>query len=68
MNTGRPALRSLDEALDSLLAHAAPLPVETVSTFDADGRVLAEDLVSSLQVPGQQRHGRLCGAARRDRR
>ncbi|MEJ5991916.1 gephyrin-like molybdotransferase Glp [Ramlibacter sp. PS3R-8] len=49
----RPSLRSLDEALESLLAHAALLPAETVSTFEADGRVLAEDLVSSLQVPPQ---------------
>ncbi|MCC2635853.1 MAG: moeA [Ramlibacter sp.] len=53
MTAPRPALRSLDEALDSLLAHAALLPAETVSTFEADGRVLAEDLVSSLQVPPQ---------------
>ena len=50
----RPALRPLDDALAALLAHALPLPgTETVSTFDADGRVLAEDLVSSLQVPPQ---------------
>jgi molybdopterin molybdotransferase len=32
---------------------ALPLDdVEAVSTFDADGRVLAEDLISSLDVPG----------------
>lgn len=32
---------------------ALPLAeLETVSTFDADGRVLAEDLISSLDVPG----------------
>ena len=53
MNAPRPALRSLDEALDGLLAHATLLPAEPVSTFEADGRVLAEDLVSSLQVPPQ---------------
>ncbi|MCC2673898.1 MAG: moeA [Ramlibacter sp.] len=53
MNTPRPPLRSLDEAMESLLAHASPLPRESVSTFEADGRVLAEDLVSSLQVPPQ---------------
>ncbi|WP_445263706.1 molybdopterin molybdotransferase MoeA [Ramlibacter sp. PS3R-8] len=53
MTATRPSLRSLDEALESLLAHAALLPAETVSTFEADGRVLAEDLVSSLQVPPQ---------------
>src|SRR5947207_487619 len=41
----QPTLRSLDDALAELLAHATPLPdAETVSTFDADGRVLATDL------------------------
>ena len=45
-------LKPLEEALAELLAEAAPLPgVETVSTFDADGRVLAQDLLSSLNVP-----------------
>jgi molybdopterin molybdotransferase len=48
----RPPLLSLDEALPQLLAHARPLQgVDTVSTFDADGRVLAQDVVSALQVP-----------------
>jgi molybdopterin molybdotransferase len=43
---------SLDDALQALLAHIQPLSsVETVATFDADGRVLAQDVVSSLQVP-----------------
>ena len=42
----------LDEALASLLAKAAPvLGSESVSTFDADGRVLAQDVVSALTVP-----------------
>ena len=51
---GRPALRSLDDALAELLGHAQPLAAtETVSTFEADGRVLAQDLVSVLQVPPQ---------------
>ncbi len=50
----RPALRPLDEALAELLSHAKALPgTEHVSTFDADGRVLAQDLVSALQVPPQ---------------
>jgi len=50
----RPPLRSLDEALADLLARATPLAgTESVSTFDADGRVLAQDLVSALQVPPQ---------------
>lgn len=45
-------LTSLDEALAALLAQAAPLGrSETVTLFDADGRVLAEPLVSALQVP-----------------
>ena len=51
---GRPPLMPLDEALERLLAQAAPtLGAETVPTFDADGRVLASDLVSALQVPPQ---------------
>ena len=54
MTAPRPGLRPLDDALAELLDHALPLDgVETVSTFDADGRVLAQDLVSALQVPPQ---------------
>ena len=50
----RPGLTPLDDALAELLAHALPLAgIETVSTFDADGRVLAQDCVSALQVPPQ---------------
>lgn len=50
----RPALRPLDDALAELLGHARPFAAtEAVSTFDADGRVLAQDLVSALQVPPQ---------------
>lgn len=49
----RAPLRPLDEALADLLAQAAPLDeVQSISTFDADGRVLAQDLVSPLDVPG----------------
>lgn len=48
----RPPLKALDEALSELLARAAPLEgSDSVSTFDADGRVLAEEVVSELQVP-----------------
>ncbi|WP_395055402.1 gephyrin-like molybdotransferase Glp [Polaromonas sp.] len=48
----RPPLRSLDDALAELLAHAVALTgIDSVSTFDADGRVLAVDVVSALQVP-----------------
>ncbi len=47
-------LKPLDEALAELLAHAQPLDgSETVSTFDADGRVLRADAISALQVPPQ---------------
>ncbi|WP_170209360.1 molybdopterin molybdotransferase MoeA [Variovorax guangxiensis] len=48
----RPPLMALDDALASLLAKARPvLASESVSTFEADGRVLAKDVVSSLTVP-----------------
>ncbi|MES2413402.1 MAG: gephyrin-like molybdotransferase Glp [Pseudomonadota bacterium] len=48
----RPPLRTLVDALAELLSRAKPLTgVELVSTFDADGRVLAQDAVSSLNVP-----------------
>ena len=48
----RAPLKTLDAALVELLAQAPPLPgAESVSTFDADGRVLAQDLLSSLDVP-----------------
>ncbi|RYF81028.1 MAG: molybdopterin molybdenumtransferase MoeA [Comamonadaceae bacterium] len=47
----RPPLRSLDEVLSQLLARAPVLGAESVSTFDADGRVLAQDLVAALTVP-----------------
>ncbi|HSH90081.1 MAG TPA: gephyrin-like molybdotransferase Glp [Ramlibacter sp.] len=54
MNVARPALRPLDDALAELLGHARVLDgTQTVSTFDADARVLAQDLVSRLQVPPQ---------------
>ncbi|MEJ6023561.1 molybdopterin molybdotransferase MoeA [Ramlibacter sp. PS4R-6] len=50
----RTALRPLEDALAQLLDHAKPLAgSEQVSTFDADGRVLAQELVSPLQVPPQ---------------
>jgi molybdopterin molybdotransferase len=54
MNVAKfPPLRSLDDALAELLAAVHSLQeVETVSTFDADRRVLAQEVVSSLDVPG----------------
>lgn len=49
---GRPPLMPLDEALARVLAQAGGgLGSELVSTFDADGRVLAEDVVARLTVP-----------------
>ena len=50
----RQALKPLDDALAQLLQHASVLTQqEVVNTFDADGRVLAQDIVSELQVPPQ---------------
>jgi molybdopterin molybdotransferase len=56
MNSERAALLTLDEALQQLLAAVAPLADsenETLSTFDALGRVLRRDISSSLDVPPQ---------------
>ena len=54
MNAPRPPLLTLDQALAELLARATPLQAtESVPTFEADGRVLATDLVAALQVPPQ---------------
>jgi molybdopterin molybdotransferase len=56
MKTERAPMLSLDEALERLLAAVAPLPAnahQTLSTFDALGRVLQHDLLSSLDVPPQ---------------
>lgn len=48
----RPPLKSFDSALAELLAQAQPLTTyESIDTFDADGRVLAQDLISAVQVP-----------------
>lgn len=48
----RSPLMPLAEAMESLLAHAHPLArTEVVNTFDAVGRVLAENIISSLQIP-----------------
>ena len=48
----RKPLMALDEALAQLLAQAQPLAdTDNVSTVNADGRVLAQSLVSALHVP-----------------
>ncbi len=50
----RTPLMPLDAALADLLRRVEPLSrPETVATFEADRRVLAEDLVSELHVPPQ---------------
>ena len=50
----RPPLKSLDDALAELLGHATALTeTQPVPTLDADARVLAQDVVSALQVPPQ---------------
>ena len=50
----RQPLKPLDDALTQLLQYAKALTQqEVVNTFDADGRVLAQDIVSELQVPPQ---------------
>ena len=49
----RPGLMSLEDALARLLGAAQPLPGhEQLSTLEADGRVLAQDIRSALDVPG----------------
>ena len=54
MTPTRAPLTPLDIALAELLAQVSTLQgVEEVSTFDADGRVLALDMLSSLHVPAQ---------------
>lgn len=54
MSMKKQPLKPLDDALAELLARAAPLPgTDTVATFDADGRVLAQDCISALHVPPQ---------------
>jgi molybdopterin molybdotransferase len=56
MSEARPPMLSLDEALQRLVAGAAAAriaQVETLSTFDALGRVLASDVVSTIDVPPQ---------------
>ena len=50
----KPAMLSLDDAVERLLGQVrppAPERAESVSTFDALGRVLAEDVRSLLDVP-----------------
>ncbi len=53
MNAPRKPLMPVREALDFLLAAARPVDgIEQVPTLEANGRVLAEDQRSTLDVPG----------------
>jgi len=59
----RPGLMQLEDALAALLASVEPVSgTESSATFDADGRVLAQDLVSALNVPGHD-HASMDGYA-----
>jgi len=50
----RSPLMSLDEALKQVLGQVRVLgETESIAVLDADGRFLAEDLISALQVPPQ---------------
>ena len=54
-SSARKPLMALDAALSQLLGalDGQPLRTERVPTLDCDGRVLAQDVVSALQVPPQ---------------
>jgi molybdopterin molybdotransferase len=56
MNPERPALLTLDQALARLMDGVVPMPAgshEMLSAFDALGRVLQQDVRSTLDVPPQ---------------
>jgi molybdopterin molybdotransferase len=44
-------LISVEEALAEILSHVQPLEPESVPILDAQGRVLAEDIVSDIDIP-----------------
>ncbi len=46
-----PRLLTVDEALASILSRAAPLPAERVPLEAAAGRVLAEDVLATVDLP-----------------
>ena len=49
----KPSLIPLDSALEQLISYiSGDIQSEWVSTFDADHRVLAEDIFSKIDVPG----------------
>jgi molybdopterin molybdotransferase len=52
MSGSRPPLMTLEDALQQLLAHASVLPAVDCDTLHATGRVLRQDGVAELDVPG----------------
>ena len=46
-----PILLSLEEGRERILQRTAPLGCESVSLEEADGRVLAEDVISTEDLP-----------------
>ena len=44
-------LLTVEEALEQILSHARPLPVETVGLVDANGRVLREAATARIDLP-----------------
>ena len=61
----RSPLMSLDEALEQVLGQVRVLEeTESIAVLDADGRFLAEDLISALQVPPQDNSAMDCYAVR----
>ena len=52
MNASKVPLAELDDALQAILSGVlAPLPSERIDVLQADGRVLAADVYSDIQVP-----------------
>src|SRR2546425_1124413 len=46
---------SVDEALETILAHAQPLGHETVALTEARGRILAQNILADDDLPGMPR-------------
>lgn len=45
------SLTSVEEALDIIVRSVRSLPQETVSLFDAEGRVLSSDIIATTEIP-----------------
>ena len=46
---------SVDEARKVLISLASPLPAEKIPLFNSNGRILAEDITSDVDIPGFNR-------------